>query len=95
MRNMDTLLWRLRCGPVKSLSPWLAFWCLCLIATAVFITSFVLSITSSSPTVQFVFALFAILATTALQKFTVLEFVVVLLYRKRSYCAIVVDTVVR
>jgi hypothetical protein len=76
-------------------SSWTFFWCLCITATALFITSFVLSITLAKTNVQTIFALLAMLTTTAVQKLSVLEFVIILLHRRRSYCTIVLDAVLR
>ena len=54
-----------------------------------------LSMLSAGSTIRIVFALSAIMTTTAVQKFIVLEFVVILLRRKRSVCAIVTEAILR
>lgn len=71
------------------------FWCLCLITVVAFVTSFALSIASANATAQLFFALLAILTTTAMQKFTVLELVVILLYRQRPGYAMILEALLR
>jgi hypothetical protein len=50
---------------------------------------------SAGSAVRFVSALCAVLTTTAVQKFVVLELVVILLKRKRETSAVVLETVLR
>jgi hypothetical protein len=59
------------------------------------VISSALSMFSAGSTIRIVFGLFAIMTTTAVQKFIVLEFVVILLRRKRSVCAIVLEAILR
>ena len=50
---------------------------------------------SAGSAVRFVSGLFAILATTVVQKLVVLELVVILIKRKRETSAVVLETVLR
>ncbi|KAL5378637.1 hypothetical protein PMIN02_011177 [Paraphaeosphaeria minitans] len=87
MRPISTFLRSLRHAPAQLPS----FWCLCFIAVVSFIASSALFITSATSTTRFLFALLALLTTAAVQKFTVLELVVILLARKRASCAIIFE----
>lgn len=70
-------------------------WCLCAAATIAFVISSVLSCASERSSVRFWSALCAVLATTAVQKLSVSQLVVLLSYRKHSICANVVDSLLR
>lgn len=93
MPKIYSLFSCVRRRPVEQFSTWLLFCCLCFTAIVVSIVSFVLSTTSSRSTAQLLFALIATSATTAVHKFTVLEFSIILLHRRRSHCAIVLDAI--
>lgn len=71
------------------------FWFLCLVAFLSFGTSSLLYWMSAGSAVRFVAALFAMNMTAAVQKFIVLELVVVLLKRKRPTSAVVLETILR
>ncbi|KAL6150076.1 hypothetical protein ACJQWK_02646 [Exserohilum turcicum] len=67
------------------------FWCVYLVAFITFMLSCVLSALAARSSVRFWSALCAVLATTAVQKLSVLQLVAILFYRKRSICATVVE----
>ena len=71
------------------------FWFLCLVAFVSFATSSMLYWMSARSAVRFVTALCAVLVTTAVQKFVVLELVVILLRRKRETSSVVLETTLR
>jgi hypothetical protein len=93
--NWRTVVQRIPFAPAKGWPGLTFFWCFCVTAAIAFVISSALSMLSASSTVRIVFALSAITTTTAVQKFIVLELVVILLRRKRSICAIVLEAILR
>ncbi|KAF1952097.1 hypothetical protein CC80DRAFT_552849 [Byssothecium circinans] len=75
----------------KQLPRWWSFWVLCFSAIVAFLTSFVLSCAFAGSTVRLIFALLAVMTSSAVQKLVVFELVVILLHRERSNCAIVLE----
>jgi hypothetical protein len=91
---MRILSWFANLRPaVPCLSKHVLLWCLCLLASLSFLISSLLSVFSAGLAFRFTSALCATLATTALQKFVVLELKVILLDRNRPACAVALEMV--
>ncbi|EMD86758.1 hypothetical protein COCC4DRAFT_62957 [Bipolaris maydis ATCC 48331] len=67
------------------------FWCLCFVAFVAFMLSCVVSASAARLSIRFWSAICAVLATTAVQKLSLLQLVLILLQRKHSICANVVE----
>lgn len=92
LRTILPLAWQ---KPSRGVPTHMLFWCLCLAAFVAFMLSCVLSSAAAHSSVRFWSALCAVLATTAVQKLTVLQLVVILFHRKHSICAMAVEFLLR
>lgn len=70
-------------------------WLLCAVAAASFAACFVLHIASADNAVKFSFALMSLSATCAVQRFSLLEIVVELSWRRQVLASLVLESALR
>ena len=68
------------------------FWGLCVVAVISFGVTFALSIVSAVSSARFFVALYSVATASAVQKYTLLEAVIILSTRRRRYSAILLET---
>jgi flagellar motor component MotA len=69
-----------------------SFWGLCATAAISFGVSFMLDVTSAAPIARFFVALFSVATASAVQKYALVETVILLSSRRRQYSAILLET---